>query len=247
MKTISHIVTSIKRRFAMYFHRLKFGNAVFFSIGENCLADNILARNKLKSFSTPYSSGRSNIEYVLSFEKDNFSDLLNAQYLQQQFVDGKNVVRNNKYLATTNRYNPICVNGLEFTHHDVINDKASIKRIKKRCKRQLSLHNKKITMLYHHRYCENTDEQLMMEHLQQLKNIYVNRGNKVRIFVFSQVLVSSKNERKVVMEKSSNDKDIYFYKFYTLHLWEGKDENVFWARCDDDLLLAMIKDIKQAK
>lgn len=57
---------------------------VIFSVGENCLADNILARNGLKSFSSPYSSGRSNIEYILAFEKEAFSDFLNQKYLKYE-------------------------------------------------------------------------------------------------------------------------------------------------------------------
>ncbi|MCQ2587766.1 MAG: papain-like cysteine peptidase [Treponema sp.] len=39
-------------------------------MGENCLPDNILSRNDLKSFSSPFSYCRSNIEYILAFEKD---------------------------------------------------------------------------------------------------------------------------------------------------------------------------------
>lgn len=54
---------------------------VIVSFGENCLTDNILSRNDLKSFSTPYSSGRSNIEYILAHEKEYFNDFLNSAYL----------------------------------------------------------------------------------------------------------------------------------------------------------------------
>lgn len=41
----------------------------YLSLGENCLADDILKRYKLKSFSTPYSPTRSNIEYAIQSEK----------------------------------------------------------------------------------------------------------------------------------------------------------------------------------
>ena len=37
---------------------------LYLSFGENCLTDNILSRYNIKSYSTPYSSARSNIEYI---------------------------------------------------------------------------------------------------------------------------------------------------------------------------------------
>ena len=59
-----------------------FERNVVLSLGENCLPDDILRRNGLKSFSSPYASGRSNIEYVLSFENERFGDFLNPEYLK---------------------------------------------------------------------------------------------------------------------------------------------------------------------
>ena len=44
----------------------------YISIGENCLADDILKRFNMKSFSSPYASSRSNIEYILAFENSEF-------------------------------------------------------------------------------------------------------------------------------------------------------------------------------
>ena len=54
------------------------------SFGENCLTDDILKRHNLKSYSTPYSSSRSNIEYILQIEEDCFSDFLNPEYIEFQ-------------------------------------------------------------------------------------------------------------------------------------------------------------------
>lgn len=42
---------------------------IWLSLGENCLSDNILSRHSLKSFSTPFSHARSNIDYALELEK----------------------------------------------------------------------------------------------------------------------------------------------------------------------------------
>lgn len=45
-------------------------NIINLSFGENCFAERMLERHEQKSFATPYSWGRSNIEYVLHLERD---------------------------------------------------------------------------------------------------------------------------------------------------------------------------------
>ncbi|MFJ5369320.1 DUF1796 family putative cysteine peptidase, partial [Bosea sp. CER48] len=49
------------------------GPANWLSLGENCLPDNILERNGLKMFSTPFSHGRSNIEYAIQLHSEGYS------------------------------------------------------------------------------------------------------------------------------------------------------------------------------
>ena len=60
---------------------------LYLSLGENCLPDGILKRYGLKSFSTPYSSARSNIQYAIENELNNYTELLNR----------KNIVIENRY------------------------------------------------------------------------------------------------------------------------------------------------------
>lgn len=215
---------------------------IIFSLGENCLPDNILARNGLKSFSSPYASGRSNIEYVLAFEHEQFSDFLNLEHLKYEYFSDKEVARNKKYVAVKNRYNESCTNGFEFTHHDAIGSKKYRYRLQKRCKRMLKLKNKNIIMLYHHRMCSKTDESLLVSHLLELADLYKLRGNSVHIYAFTQVIISGKNQRR---SECIVDRDVTLYKFYTQNEWAGNDDDIFWAKCDDDLLEVMILDIKQ--
>ena len=60
--------------------------------------------------------------------------------------------------------------------------------------------------------------------------------------MFTQVIVTNKEERRV--EHTSID-NINIYKFYTLNVWEGTDNRIFWAKCDDDLISEMIEDAKK--
>ena len=147
-----------------------------------------------------------------------------------------------KYVAVKNHYDNLCLNGFEFTHHDVISSKKSRKTIMKRCQRMLRLKHKNVIMLYHHRLCAETDEELLISHLTDLADIYRSRNNDVSVYMFTQVIVSEENQRKV---EHTVNKGVNVYKFHTLNVWSGNDENILWARCDDDLLKKMIADIRE--
>lgn len=223
--------------------KFRFQKDVYLSLGENCLTDDILKRYDLKSFSTPFSSCRSNIEYILFFEKRNYKDFLNQQFLKSEQALEKQVVRN-KIIEKKikNQYDELCSKGFEFTHHDV--RKNEVKDvIQKRCNRMLRLKRKNITFLYHHRACNATNEPLLISHLNELKEIYEHRGNRVNICVFTQRIIPSNQERKV---EKHIDSEIKYYTFYTYEKWEGANQDVFWARCDDDLIQKMIDDIKSS-
>ena len=215
---------------------------VMFSIGENCLADDILARNKLKSFSSPYASGRSNIEYVLAFEKEQFADFVNPEYLNYEYFGNRKVVRNKKYTDVVNAYDPSVTNGFEFTHHDVF-DEETRKTMERRCQRLLDLKHKNVIMLYHHRLCDDTDTERLLSDISELTEIYRKRGNRVKAFVFTQVLVPDEKDRKAEVKKIRN---IRFYRFYTLKTWSGDDPDLLWAKCDNDLLATIVKDIRKS-
>ena len=233
-KGYKHLIRNLKKLYHI------FDRNVIFSIGENCLTDNILERNNLKSFSSPYSSGRSNIEYILSFEKDMMADFINPSYLKYEYFDEKKVVRNKKYVETINYYDKSVTNGFEFTHHDIIKKEKLRVKIKKRCERIQQLKNKNIIMVYHHRLCYDTDKKLLAEHLQEYIDIYKTRKNKVKIFAFTQSIVTDVRLRHLEKEQVG---DIFFYTLYTLNKWEGDNQDIFWAYCDNDLINEMVKDI----
>ncbi len=228
-------------------HKMDRKNTVF-SIGENCLTDDILSRSGLESSSSPYATGRSNIEYILAFEREKFINFVNPEYLVYADVDTSKgtskIIRNTKYSGSgQNRYHESCIHGFEFTHHDVLGDTKTRQTFQKRCNRLLELTDKNVVMVYHHRYCDETDWDLLLSHLQQLAEIYRGRGNIVRIFAFTQRLVNDERERRV---ESREDDGIKAYDFYTLKEWSGNDQDVFFARCDNDLIQIMVDDIRKS-
>lgn len=82
------ILKRIKERLIREYRQLKqrLSDTYYVSIGENCLTDNILDRFNIKSFSTPYSHGRSNIEYAIHLESEKYQNLLNPEFLYYDYV-----------------------------------------------------------------------------------------------------------------------------------------------------------------
>lgn len=219
----------------------KYKKDVYLSFGENCLTDRILERHHIKSFSSPYSSGRSNVEYILQIEKEEFKDLLEKEYLYRDVVGNHNVVRNRKYICS-NIYDESCMSDFEFTHHNVLSDENIRMTIGRRCNTLLHLQEKNLHIFYHHRICDRTDESKLIEDLSELKKLYEKRAKSVTVTMFTQKKVEKEEERRVEHNKVM---DIDCYTFYTLNIWEGSDDNIFWAKCDDDLIKIMINDVKK--
>ena len=247
MNKLTNIVSKIQKKIKVIKKEIKrisrsFNRKKYLSFGENCLADDILSRYDLKSFSSPFATGRSNVEYILQIQKDNYKDFLNPQSLEYGTIGEQKVVRQKQYNELSNVYDASCMRGFEFTHHDVIADAKKRSSIERRVRRMQSLKNCTLYILYHHRFCKDTDIDLLIQHLKDLKTIYEKQCEKVYLIAFTQKIVSSEQERKV--EKKYID-GIYMYYFYTLNVWTGDNENIFWAKCDDDLINQMIQDIKQ--
>ena len=240
MRTLIRIIMMHIRKWINMFHR-----NIYLSLGENCLSDNILDRNGLKSFSSPYASARSNIEYILAFEKEKFLDFLNPKYLKKEPFNAKSiVVRNKKHISVRNQYDVSVTNGFEFTHHDVLDNPKLRETLRKRCSRMLRLKKKQIVFLYHHRFCDSTDFILLIDHLNQLAEIYRARGNTVSIYLYMQHLIADSEDRRVEFHVEHG---INCFTFYTRSEWSGDDPDILWARCDDDLLNVMIDHIKHSQ
>jgi hypothetical protein len=239
------ILKRIKERLIREYRQLKqrLSDTYYVSIGENCLTDNILDRFNIKSFSTPYSHGRSNIDYAIHLESEKYQNLLNPEFLYYDYVGETKVVRNKHYSKSDKIYSSLHLNGFEFTHHDVINNKNQRESYERKILRMCTLDSrKKLKFIYHYRNNEDKDIELFISKANDFLNFYLERNIKSELIFFTQEIVSKKDERALI--KVHDSEKIKGYVLRTLETWAGDDQDVFWARKDDDLLLKMIKEIK---
>jgi hypothetical protein len=219
--------------------KVDFRDILWLSLGENCLPDNILHRHGLKSFSTPYSHGRSNIDYALALEKNNYDGLLDPTHLAHGISEKKQVVRSTLFNQCDDLYNEMHMRGFEMTHHDVIGSEKDRDTFFRKISRQLEIRGKKkIVFFYHHRVNKNTDMDAIFKKAVELSGLYSRKQNTCTVIVFSQKIVDSQEERRVFFKKMK--KKVLFFEFHTYHLWAGRNDDLFWARIDDDLIRRMI-------
>ena len=215
----------------------------YISIGENCLTDNILDRHSLKSFSTPYSHGRSNLDYAIKLESEGYKNLLSLKYLYHDHVGETKVVRNKYYSESENIYLELHQNGFEFTHHDVINNDAHKNSYERKALRMSSLNKrKKLKFLYHYRDNANKDLNKIIKKASEFLAYYQKRNIKCEFIFFTQDIISNEADRSIIKVHDANN--IRGYVFKTLNIWGGDDPDLLWARTDDDLIRKMIKEIK---
>lgn len=238
VKKAKKIFNEIKRDF-----KIKFTKKIFVSFGENCLTDNILERHKLKLITTPFSHGRSNVEYIIQMELDNYKNFVNLNYIQYETLNDKKVPRLKAYNVIHNDYNELHKNGFEFTHHDVIASEELRLKFKHRVETlQKIKKTKQIIILYHHRINPTTNREKLFNDLLCLKQQYTHRKNTPEIVCFTQRIISDNNLRKLVYEIKNG---IHYFEFHTLNEWTGDNQDIFWARCDEDLITEMISKIKK--
>jgi hypothetical protein len=218
---------------------LELSDNYFLSLGENCLTDDVLNRHGLKSFSTPYSHGRTNIDYAIDLEKGNYTGLLDTEYLSYKMMANKRVVRNGKYYKSDPIFIDIHRNGFEFTHHDVIScasHRRSCLRKINRLKRYKG--RKNIRFYYHYRMNAGRDMSLIFKKAEQFLSYYQVNSRRCTLTIFTQDIVSTHEDRDVIEVRYSDSIRAYMLK--TLQVWAGDDQDEFWARNDDDLIEKML-------
>jgi len=219
--------------------KLAVTNTVMVSIGENCLTDAILDRHGLKSFTTPYSHGRSNIDYAIALESTGYSDLLNLDYLAYDNVGKKTVIRNTHNLSSDPIFIDLHRNGFEFTHHDVIHNKAHRDSCARKVIRLLKYKGRKnFHFFYHYRINPESDLRSLFRKAERFLEFYDINGKCCEITIFTQEIVPATEERRLRVVKHTNK--IRAFIFETHHPWAGEKHDIFWAINDDDLIQQML-------
>lgn len=217
---------------------------MWLSLGENCLTDNILSRHGLKSFSTPYSHGRSNIDYALFLEANAYNTFLDKTNLIYDTLGGKKVVRS----KIPDQCDPIFdlshMKGFEFTHHDIISSVDARQSMERKVSRLIDIrHKNNITFLYHYRLNKSMDLNSVYKKATKFLSYYSSDAYKCNFIVFFQQIISDIGERKITYQKVNDN--IHSFTIHSEHIWGGHDENIFWARNDDDLISDMLNYIQE--
>jgi len=213
-------------------------NIIWLSLGENCLPDDVLSRHGRKSFSTPFSSGRTNIDYALELEAKNYDGLLIKSNLQYFDAWSTKVVRSTLINQSEDIYDASCMKGFEFTHHDPIASQKDLESLTRKVERMLSLKgNESVVFLYHHRKNPRSDLKKLLRKLVKFNEFYSNEFCKSYIVLFYQTLCMDEAHRRIILGYS--DKSILEFNFHTKFFWQGADPLVFWAKSDDDLFSEM--------
>ena len=235
-------------------HKINFTHAeniytepyLWLSLGENCLPDDILKRHNKKSFSTIYSSGRTNIDYALYLENKNYIDLLDSRNLDYGDAWGKKVVRSTNIIKCDDIFEPGCSKGFEFTHHDPISSAKDRESCERKIQRlQEARGNNNIVFLYFHRSNQKTNIEKLSIKLKELADHYTKNNKNCIIAFFHQVIIQEKNTRNLEINKHPNG--ILEFIFLTEKIWGGTDPELLWARSDDDLIRLMIQAVSSAK
>lgn len=219
-------------------------NFLWLSMGENCLTDNILQRFNKKSFSTPYSSNRTNIDYILTCEKDRYKTLLLKENLVYDTLFDKKVVRSKFIQKCDDIYDKYHMKGFEFTHHDVIESQKDRESYDRRSKRLLDGREKEnFVFLYFHRYNPKSNIELLRKKLNDLISFYKGNQNSVFIIFFYQQLIKDTSKRRIKIKKINDN--FFEYVYHTQFNWAGNNPEIFWGLNDNDLISEMIKDVEQ--
>ncbi len=219
--------------------KLAVTNTVTVSIGENCLTDAILDRHGLKSFTTPYSHGRSNIDYAIALELTGYSDLLNLNRLTYGKVGDTTVIRYIHNLSHDPIFIDLHRNGFEFTHHDIIHNKAHRDSCARKINRLLKFKGKKnFRFFYHYRISPDSNLNFLFRKAERFLSFYDINGKSCELNIFTQKIVPATENRRLRVIKHTNK--IRAFVFETHHAWAGENHDLFWAINDDDLIQQML-------
>lgn len=236
LKSLKRTISNLHKKWQ--YRNNPVSEVIWISLGENCLPDDILRRHNRKSFSSVFSSGRSNIEYILQMEKDNYQHLLKKEYLQH-FPDGAHsVVRSTFYNNCIGQYSERHMLGFEFTHHDPLSIKEDNRAFKRRIARQLEYRgNKNFVFLYHHRITENSAFPLLREHLNEFLSLYKSKECDCKLVLFYQNIIPANDTKRI--DFTLHDTGLLEFECHTHEIWGGDDLETFWARKDDALFADM--------
>lgn len=231
-----------RQRVAMAATRTSGPARVYVPLGENCLADDVVRRHGFDPVVNPYSYCRANLDYALQLESEGYGRLLDPDHLIVATSQGEPVVRNTAIIDCDPIYHPRHDLGFEFTHHDVIRNPEHRRSLQRKIDRLHDLRGRRSAwFFYHHRYHPAADLGQVAAKAERFAGFYTRPGAECRFVVFGQEIIDDPAERGV--HRVDHSDRVVTYVFRTQEPWEGDNEDVFWARPDDDLFAEMFCDL----
>jgi hypothetical protein len=217
------------------------------SCGENCMPINVLRRHGKIAPSTPFSSGRSDVEHLEYFESTNYENFLDPSYLiQVKAFTGECFINVSK--KSSGRLKPGRHTYLELTHHNplILEDRKLLNR---RIQRMSNIRRESTPhcLFYHHRSLTGFTQTraLIKEKMLSILNKY-NRNTTA--LCYTQQIVSEKSQRGIDVIEYDRSR-ILFITLRTTRPWAGSNLDIFFGTSDDDLFkkLFQIQKIKSSK
>lgn len=195
------------------------------SIGENCLVNYYLKALNLSKENELFDNCRSNIEYITQII-GNYSTLLDKQYLKLQIVETKRLVTKNiLYKSLNNIYCKYHMDGYEFTHHNLLENKEhyeSFLRKLIRFKNIMSTEN--ILFVYNYKYCENNNIEILItlirNFLKKVKSLQYKLNYKICIIYQKNIFVKDSFYKLELIEPN-----IYLASFDSIEPWINDNWN----------------------
>ena len=152
------------------------------------------------------------------------------------------VVRSTTIADSRNIFHSAHSLGFEFTHHDVLDNEEHRASVERKIERVDELRKKRdVTFLYFHRKGDYSDIKELKSRLLHFSKYYENESSSCRVVLFYQELFKSKHDRR--LDFSDSIGPVKEFVFHTKDIWAGKDQDVFWARKDDDLFEQMFSQL----
>ena len=196
-------------------------DTIWLACGENCMPIDVLRRHKKDAPSTPFSTGRSDVEHLEYFERIKYSNFLNEDYLIKAHAFSDEC-----YLNISKKSSGTCKPGrhsyFEFTHHNpVISEERE--KLRRRAARMLDARKNQNNQVffYHHRSTKGF-EQTRGLIKQNFIKILSNYPSQTKAYCYSQKIVKIPNERGLQVT-STHNKRIIFFTYKTIHPWGGNN------------------------
>ncbi len=200
-----------------------------------------MRRHGKKCFSTPYSHCRTNIDYALALEAEDYRSLLSTSEMERAVAFGATVVRSRRYQCDP-IFHPSCSEGFEFSHYDMLNEWRDRENFGRKISRLLRLRGRKnVLFLYHHRWNANSDLVRLREKIDQFAAFYRSANSRCVVVCFYQSLIAPQAHRR--LERIPGPEHRLEFVFHTRDAWAGNNQDLFWARVDDDLIRQMMQQI----